>query len=858
MASLRTLLRLNGAGQRSVLQQWITSRPCSTMVVEEDHAPIEYDVRLIQDRASRPVRKDVTPKGKSRVMRALARTWRPLNQPLAAGFRARTDPMVHSVEVEKEIEQLGEEAASFMAKYHDVRFGEAFPWTDPAKPPDNIGQRLGWYADRLDIDGVNETRQELIESRKLTQHLENCWLDACLSWRIIDFEIQRVDAIDEGRGPDAETQLLMEEDLLSQLRSTWSEVVMKDGVAHGLYASALAHICQPAISITAVESAHEDGFQVPLTTFQYMLEKLPKSWDRRTPPLEDAAKVEEVMNVLTLMTVGPRAAQPDALTFQRACSAFHYAGMPGANKVFSILAEMDYCRTEATLGTYYYVFSAAMNYLNRPEILQEIIKRLTVSKRSLTVRSEEDLQFMNLAVQQLALNPASVSAGVVNDATKLLSIAKETGYACVQNRAALIDDYARLIGCLEHCSNSYAENLTELVEDAVETGCYLNFHTYAVLGSMGEGLKREYTPGLFTRAWKVMKKQLILQQYNIIFPATLLQTNQLTKSALGGGITKTIQLSKVAQMPLLEGLLEDLKLFEVLEDATKPFKFPIRDDNNELLETHQQAVVPLYAFKNSLHSMLHGNIIQQEMAGDLLNAMKEICVLHLCVGMKPTRFDVLTMAELAIASNECDLAIIAVKCLINLRFMPGNQLLSQLTHQVLQGTDELTLLGTLAVVATCGIRLPNDRYKTIGAQFSRPVLLTALWLGEHTVEIRSGRELSTDLVRVWPHVLEAIKARRDGIDDFLLDDVNKDGNARNLKKLFEEMTVKKRISPLDVVEKPSADTLVDVFDTAESDDVTIKAEDTTVDVEGVLKEAELTESEYRGSKTFKDPRKGRR
>ena len=25
--------------------------------VEEDHAPIEYDVRLIQDRASRPVRK---------------------------------------------------------------------------------------------------------------------------------------------------------------------------------------------------------------------------------------------------------------------------------------------------------------------------------------------------------------------------------------------------------------------------------------------------------------------------------------------------------------------------------------------------------------------------------------------------------------------------------------------------------------------------------------------------------------------------------------------------------------------------------------------------------------------------------
>ena len=141
---------------------------------------------------------------------------------------------------------------------------------------------------------------------------------------------------------------------------------------------------------------------------------------------------------------------------------------------------------------------------------------------------------------------------------------------------------------------------------------------------------------------------------------------------------------------------------------------------------------------------------------------------------------------------------------------------------------------------------------------SLQIRLTALWLGEHTVEIRSGRELSTDLVRVWPHVLEAIKARRDGIDDFLLDDVNKDGNARNLKKLFEEMTVKKRISPLDVVEKPSADTLVDVFDTAESDDVTIKAEDTTVDVEGVLKEAELTESEYRGSKTFKDPRKGRR
>ena len=131
-----------------------------------------------------------------------------------------------------------------------------------------------------------------------------------------------------------------------------------------------------------------------------------------------------------------------------------------------------------------------------------------------------------------------------------------------------------------------------------------------------------------------MKKQLILQQYNIIFPATLLQTNQLTKSALGGGITKTIQLSKVAQMPLLEGLLEDLKLFEVLEDATKPFKFPIRDDNNELLETHQQAVVPLYAFKNSLHSMLHGNIIQQEVRtlSTFLNGFFRSLCLCVCVG----------------------------------------------------------------------------------------------------------------------------------------------------------------------------------------------------------------------------------
>ena len=55
-------------------------------------------------------------------------------------------------------------------------------------------------------------------------------------------ECRRVDAIDEGRGPDAETQLLMEEDLLSQLRSTWSEVVMKDSVTHGLYASTLAHV----------------------------------------------------------------------------------------------------------------------------------------------------------------------------------------------------------------------------------------------------------------------------------------------------------------------------------------------------------------------------------------------------------------------------------------------------------------------------------------------------------------------------------------------------------------------------------------------------------------------------------------
>ena len=45
---------------------------------------------------------------------------------------------------------------------------------------------------------------------------------------------------------------------------------------------------------------------VPLTTFQYMLEKLPKSWDRRTPPLEDAAKVEEVM-VCSLQDVQPTA-----------------------------------------------------------------------------------------------------------------------------------------------------------------------------------------------------------------------------------------------------------------------------------------------------------------------------------------------------------------------------------------------------------------------------------------------------------------------------------------------------------------------------------------------------------------------
>lgn len=129
--------------------------------------------------------------------------------------------------------------------------------------------------------------------------------------------------------------------------------------------------------------------------------------------------------------------------------------------------------------------------------------------------------------------------------------------------------------------------------------------------------------------------------------------------------------------------------------------------------------------------------------------------------------------------------------------------------------------------------------------------MTAMWLAENTQPTHAARP-NGDLVEAWPHVLEQLNARRESIDDFLQEEQGGMDATADLTKMFDYMVLKKRVSPLDVIEKASEET-VEVFDASGQEDTAAEAEIATEKVENA--ENAPTEASITGPKFFRGEKK---